>query len=445
MTHSVADLRQRFGSGELRPSEYLDQSIARIERLDGRLNTLVARNFDAAREEAKAADEAFRAGRPRGPLEGVPVGIKDVLDVAGLPTTCHSKVLLDNIAGQDAAAVAALRKAGAIVIGKTATHEFAIGGPAFDLPFPPARNPWNVDHHPGGSSSGSAAGVAAGLFPAAIGTDTGGSVRHPASACGIVGLKPTYDAISRAGVFPLSWTLDHVGSLARTVADAALLCDVMAAGRTAAARDLGQPIRGLRVGFVRHFHLNDMPATAEMSAALEDGAARLKDAGAIVEEVALPDLRSFFACNRIILASEALAIHGQWLRDRPEDYCSLSRRGILLAAFLSAEDLVNAQRKRAQLVEAVSAAMQSVDVLLTASSMELPCRIDDPAEVERSYGRQARTPFNLTGHPAITLRSGMSASGLPLSMQIAGRTGDEATVCRVAAAIELPLQHPELA
>lgn len=442
---SIAELRAAFRSGELQPSLYLEDAIARIERVDGRVGSLVTRDFERARAQARIADSALRARRSRRPLEGIPVAVKDVIDVAGLPTTCHSKILLDNVARRDAAAVAALRNAGAIVIGKTATHEFAIGGPAFDLPFPPARNPWNLDHHPGGSSSGSGAGVAAGLFPAAIGTDTGGSVRHPASACGIVGLKPSYDAISRDGVFPLAWSLDHVGSLARTVADAALLCDVMAEGRTTAARDLGRPIRGLRVGFVRHFHLADMPATPEISAALEDAADRLKEAGAVVEEVALPDLKSFFACNRIILAAEALSIHGRWLRERPEDYCALTRRGILLAAFLSAEDLVNAQRKRAQLVEAVAGAMRSVDVLLTASSMELPCRIDDPAEIERSYGRQARTPFNLTGHPAITLRSGMSASGMPLSLQIAGPVGDEAMVCRVAAAIELPVRHPELA
>jgi aspartyl-tRNA(Asn)/glutamyl-tRNA(Gln) amidotransferase subunit A len=151
-------------------------------------------------------------------LHGVPVGIKDIIDVAGLPTTCHSKILIDNVAAADAVCVSRLRGAGAIVLGKLSTHEFAIGGPSFDLPWPPARNPWNTDHHPGGSSSGSGAGVAAGLFPMALGSDTGGSVRNPASACGIVGLKPTYGLISRRGVFPLSFTLDHVGPLTRTVA-----------------------------------------------------------------------------------------------------------------------------------------------------------------------------------------------------------------------------------
>ena len=440
-TLPLADMLARFRAKDLLPSAYLAHHLARIAAHDPDLNSIVKLDGEAARTAALASDAAYASGQPRA-LDGIPVAIKDVIDVVGLPTTCHSRIRLDHVATRDAAAVAALRRAGAIILAKTATHEFAIGGPAFDLPFPPARNPWNRDHHPGGSSSGSAAGVAAGLFPAAIGTDTGGSVRHPASACGIVGLKPTYDAISRDGVFPLAFSLDHVGSLTRSVADAALLCDVMAQGRTTAARDIGRDIRGLRVGYVRHFHESDMVATPDVAAALDAAAARFGAAGATVVDVALPDLRSFAACNRIILQAEAIAVHGRWLRERPEDYCALSRRGILPGAFLSAEDLVQAQRRRRQLIAHVEAALQDVDVLLTASSMEVACRIDDAAEIARTYGRQARTPFNVTGHPAITLPSGLSAAGLPLSLQIAGRANDEATICRVAAAIELPRLSP---
>jgi aspartyl-tRNA(Asn)/glutamyl-tRNA(Gln) amidotransferase subunit A len=198
-----------------------------------------------------------RRSRPRGKLHGVPVGIKDIIDVAGRSTTCHSKVLIDNIPLMRSA----LRGAGAIVLGKLSTHEFAIGGPSFDLPWPPARNPWNPDHHPGGSSPGSGSGLAAGLFPMALGSDTGGSVRNPASACGIVGLKPTYGLVSRHGVFPLSFTLDHVGPLTRTVADNALLLEIIAGhdpldpGSAAAtaghyAAGLQRGVRGLRIGFV---------------------------------------------------------------------------------------------------------------------------------------------------------------------------------------------------
>jgi aspartyl-tRNA(Asn)/glutamyl-tRNA(Gln) amidotransferase subunit A len=440
----IEAVRICFLQRSLKPSDYLAALLARLEARDGTIHSMIA--IDSARAKAAAfeADAAYAAGAPRGPLDGIPVAIKDVIDVAGLPTTCHSRLLLNNIAVHDAAVVATLRRAGAIILGKSTTHEFAIGGPAFDLPFPPARNPWKVAHHPGGSSSGSGAGVAAGFFPAAIGTDTGGSVRHPASACGIVGLKPTYDAISRRGVFPLAFSLDHVGGLARTVADAALLCDVMAEGRTAATHQIGQPIRGVKVGYVKHFHTADMLADPEVAEALDAAAARLADLGAEVREITLPSLLAFNAVNRIILQSEAIAVHGKWLRETPEAYCGLSRRCILPGIFLSAEDLVQAQRRRRQLIEAVESAFSDVDVLLTASSMETACRIDDEAEIARTYGRQARTPFNVTGHPAIALRSGMSRAGLPLSLQIAGRYHDEAVICRVAAAIELPSVIPPL-
>lgn len=433
-----------FVAGVLKPSVYMEHLLARIACHEPALNAFIARDETRARAAADDADEAYARGAPR-PLEGIPVAIKDVIDVEGFATTCHSKLRLDHRPDRDAASVAALRRAGAIILGKTATHEFAIGGPAFDLPFPPARNPWNRMLHPGGSSSGSACGVAAGFVPAAIGTDTGGSVRHPASACGLVGLKPTYDAISREGVFPLAFSLDHVGVIARTVDDAARLCDCMSDGTTSARRDLGQPVEGLRIGYVRHFHETDMPAVAEIAAGLDAAAARLEAAGAIVANVRLPGLQSFASCNRIILQSEAIAIHGTWMRERPEDYCGISRRNILPGVFLSAEDLVQAQRRRRELILRVEEAFETCDVLLTASSMEFPCRIDDGAEVERTYGRQARTPFNVTGHPAITLPCGIAQGGLPLSLQLAGKAGDEATLCRTAAAIELPFVAPPLA
>jgi aspartyl-tRNA(Asn)/glutamyl-tRNA(Gln) amidotransferase subunit A len=441
---SIAAVKTRFLSRSLKPSDYLAALLARLAAYDDAIHSMIAIDSARAKADAVEADAAYAAGAPRGPLDGIPVAIKDVIDVAGLPTTCYSRLLLDNVAACDAVMVATLRRAGAIILGKSATHEFAIGGPAFDLPFPPARNAWNIAHHPGGSSSGSGAGVAAGFFPAAIGTDTGGSVRHPASASGVVGLKPTYDAISRSGVFPLAFSLDHVGSLARTVADAALLCDVMAEGRTAATHQIGQPIRGVKVGYVKHFHTADMIADAEVSEALDVAARRLADLGAQVSEITLPSLLAFASVNRIILQSEAIAVHGKWLRETPEAYCRLSRRGILPGIFLSAEDLIQAQRCRRQLIDAVESAFSDVDVLLTASSMETACRIDDEAEIARTYGRQARTPFNVTGHPAIALRSGMSRAGLPLSLQIAGRYHDEALICRVAAAIELPSAIPPL-
>ncbi len=354
---SAAEASRAFAARKLSPVELLDALLQRIEALDPKLHAFIRLDADAARDAARAAEREIAAGRVRGPLHGVPIGVKDIIDVAGLPTTCHSKILLDNVAQHDAAVIARLRQAGAIVLGKTSTHEFALGGPSFDLPFPPARNPWNPDHHPGGSSSGSGSGVAAGLFPAALGSDTGGSVRNPASSCGIVGLKPTYGLVSRRGVFPLSFTLDHVGPLTRTVADNALMLDAMAGhdpadpGSAASSaryfgRMLDRGVRDLRIGFVRHFHETDMPAHPETTAALEEAARVLQSAGAEVRTITLPSLTEFAGVNRVILCSEAWSIHAPWLRSRPGDYAQLTRRRLLPGAFMSAGDYVGAQRRR---------------------------------------------------------------------------------------------------
>jgi len=444
---SASEASRAFAAKRVSPVELLSALLARIEMLDPKLNAFIRLDADAALQAARLAETEIVAGRVRGPLHGVPVGVKDIIDVAGLPTTCHSRILVDNIASADAAVIQKLRQAGAVIIGKLSTHEFAIGGPSFDLPFPPARNPWNRDHHPGGSSSGSGAGAAAGLFPLALGTDTGGSVRNPASACGIVGLKPTYGLVSRRGVFPLSYTLDHVGPLTRTVADNALLLDAIAGhdpadpGSAATqarhfGRMLDRGVRDLRIGFVRHFHERDMPAHPEVVAALEDVARVLQAEGAQVRSVTLPALTEFAAVNRVILCSEAWSIHAPWLRTRPSDYGQLARRRLLPGAFMTAGDYVGAQRRRAEVIAAVEDQFREVDVLLCASSMDPASRLDDPAETARTYPRQARTPFNVTGHPALAMMSGLARNGLPMSVQFAGRYGHDATVLQVAAAYE---------
>jgi aspartyl-tRNA(Asn)/glutamyl-tRNA(Gln) amidotransferase subunit A len=444
---TVAAAAKAIAAREISPVELTAALLARIERLDPRLNTFIRLEGEAAMAAARTAEAEVASGRPRGPLHGVPVGIKDIIDVAGLPTTCHSKILADSLATSDAICVSKLRGAGAIVLGKLSTHEFAIGGPSFDLPWPPARNPWNTDHHPGGSSSGSGSGVAAGLFPMALGSDTGGSVRNPASCCGIVGLKPTYGLVSRRGVFPLSFTLDHVGPMTRTVADNALMLEVIAGhdpgdpGSAATPRHhyaggLDRGVRGLRVGFVRHFHEVDMPADPEVTAALEHVARTLQLEGAEIREVHLPTLGEFAAVNRVILQSEAWAIHGPWLRDRPGDYGQLARRRLMAGAFFGAGDYVQAQRRRLEMIATVEEALRDVDVLLCASSMDAACRIDNPADIERTYPRQARTPFNVTGHPALAMMAGVSAGGLPLSVQFVGRNFGEATLFQVARAWE---------
>ena len=421
---SVSEIAAAYRSGVITPLALVDSLLARIERLDPQLNSFVFLDRKGAR--AAAANPAL----PKGPLYGIPVGIKDVIDVAGMATTCHSQLRLNHIADADARVVAQLRAAGAIIMGKLATHEFAIGGPSFDLPFPPARNPWNIDYHPGGSSSGAGAAVAAGLVPLAIGTDTAGSVRNPASACGIVGLKPTQGALSCEGVFPLAWSLDHVGILARSVGDVDLAYRALAGS--------GADTHNPRIGFVRHFHEVDLPSDAETTNALN---AVAKALGAV--DVVLPSLDDFALCNRVILQSEGFAIHADDLRDRPDAFAKRTRSALLPGMFVSAEDYVAARRLKSRLTAAVDAVFANVDILITASSMTPACQIDDDAEIDRTYLRQARSVFNVTGHPALAMMAGLSQSSLPLSVQFAAKRGDEATLCGLAAQWEQLMGGPQ--
>jgi len=431
---SIASIAGAFADGSLTPTSYLDHLLARIAVIDRQLDAFVHLDPEGARAAATASTQRWASHQPLSPLDGIPVGIKDVIDVADMPTRCQSALTSAALKAEDAPVVATLRSAGAIILGKLATHEFAIGGPAFDLPFPPARNPWNRDHHPGGSSSGAGSAVAAGLVPLAVGSDTAGSVRNPASACGIVGWKPAYDALPRDGIFPLAWSLDHVGLLARHVDDIAIAAAVLGLATTPA------PITGLRIGFVRHWHETDMHATPEVAAALNHVASSLARVGATVTGITLPHLERFNLVNRLILQSEGFAIHAANLRDHPERFSRLTRAALLTGAFTTAETLLAAYRLQRQLAAAVERAFDQVDVLVTASSMTPPCRIDDPTEIARTYLMQARSPFNVTGHPALAMASGVSSDGLPLSVQFVART--DSTLFAAAAAWEQALGGP---
>jgi aspartyl-tRNA(Asn)/glutamyl-tRNA(Gln) amidotransferase subunit A len=456
---TVAEAAELLRGKKLSPVEYAKALIARIERHDGRLNAFLRFTPEIALEDARRAEAEITRGQWRGPLHGVPYGLKDIIDYSGLPTTAHSKILADNVAAIDAHVAAKLKAAGGVFMGKLSTHEFAIGGPSFDLPWPPARNPWNRDHFCGGSSSGAGAATAAGFLPVAIGTDTGGSVRNPAAMCGVAGMKPTYGVVSRRGVIALSYSLDHIGPLTRTVRDNALLLDLMAghdpldpgsvphaAGGYAAGLDRG--MKGLKVGVIRHFYQGDMKADPEMAAGIEAAAAKLADLGAEVREIRTAPLGEYLACNRTILTSEAFAMHEKWMRERPQDYGALARERIMAGAFVRAADYVNATRLRRKLADAFHALLSGIDVAVTASSMDPACRIDDPQAVEYTYGRQARAPFNVTGSPAISVPVGFSKAGLPLAMQIVGKPFAEAMVYRVAQtyeqATEWAKRHPRL-
>ena len=279
----LADAAEMIRARKLSPVEYTQALLDRIGKLDGRYHAFIRLTPDLAIAAARQAESEIMAGRWKGPLHGIPFGLKDIIDYAGLPTTAHSKVLIDNVAAADAPVTARLKAAGGVMMGKLATHEFAIGGPSFDLPWPPAVNPWGGQHFPGGSSSGSGVALAAGMVPAALGTDTGGSVRNPASMCGIVGLKPTYGLVSRRGVLPLAYSLDHVGPMTRSVRDNALLLQLLAGydaedpGSADVAvpdysADLERGVKGLKLGLVRHFYAEDMQANPEQAQAIESAA-----------------------------------------------------------------------------------------------------------------------------------------------------------------------------
>lgn len=456
---SIAEASALIRGKKLSPVEWTQALIARVERYDGRLNAFLRFTPDIALKDAQRAEAEIIAGNWRGPLHGVPYGLKDIIDYAGLPTTAHSAILKDNIATADAFVTQKLRAAGGVFMGKLSTHEFAIGGPCFDLPWPPARNPWNRDYFCGGSSSGAGVATAAGFVPFAIGTDTGGSVRNPSTMCGVTGIKPTYGLVSRRGVFPLAFSLDHVGPLTRTVQDNATVLNVLAGHDGLDPGSVARPgtdytallkkgLQGVRIGWLKHFYHDDIKADPQMGAAVDDAIKVMQNLGAQVTEVKTLPLSQFQACNRIIMGSESYAIHQKWLRERPQDYGDITRQRFLYGAMYSASDYINALRMRTKFTADFHALFVDVDVIVTASAHDPACRIDDQEACEFIYSRQARAPFNVTGSPAIAVPAGFSKEGLPLGIQIVGAPYNEATVYRVGAAYETEAawtaQHPVL-
>lgn len=443
---SVAEAGPMLRDGTLSPVEYAETLLDRIESYDPALNAFIRLMRDEAMAQARDAEAELRAGQWRGPLHGVPYALKDIVDYAGVPTTAHSKILADNVAAADADVTARLHAAGAICLGKLATWEFALGGPSFDLPWPPARNPWNRDHHPGGSSTGAGTAVAAGFVPFAIGSDTGGSIRNPSTLCGVVGLKPTYGLVSRRGVVPLAFSLDHIGPLARSPRDAALVTTQIAGYDPAdpgsadvPARDyaagLDQGVAGLRIGYVRQFHEVDIPDTdPDVAAGLDEAVHTLQALGADVQDVSMRPLADYGAVVNVVLLTEAYAVHERWLRERPQDYARLTRQRLLPGGFTRGVDYVDALRTRAEMVREFADTMREFDAIICASSMDPAAPIDDDAEIDRTFSRQARVVFNALGNPALAVPTGFARSGLPVGMQIVGRPFEDATVLRIGQA-----------
>jgi aspartyl-tRNA(Asn)/glutamyl-tRNA(Gln) amidotransferase subunit A len=450
----MADLGRMIASKQVSPVEVVRAHLDRIAALDSKLRAFITICADSALESARAAEADLMAGRPVGPLHGVPWAPKDLYSTKGVRTTGGSKILADSVPAADATVVARLARAGAIVLGKLNMHEFAYGPEGINAHYGDTRNPWSSDAHriAGGSSSGSGAAVAAGMAPGSLGSDTGGSIRIPASLCGITGLKPTYGRASRAGVLPLTWSMDHVGPMTRSARDCALMLGAIAGYDPADPTTSVLPVpdygaaltgdvKGLRVGLLRA-HVTDV-AAPEVRTAVEAAAKQFERAGAVVDEVNLTQVAHAGTASAAIVASEALAYHAAWMRSRPQDYQPDVRERLRIGAFVSGAHYVRAQQVRALVAREIDEALARRDVLLApATPLAAPVLGerettlgDGPSDVRAALLRCTR-PFNFSGHPACAAPGGFTAAGLPIGLQLIGRPFDEATVLRIVDAYQ---------
>jgi len=441
----ATEIARRVRRADLSARQLVEAFLGRIERLQPRLNAFTQILSDVALDQARAVDDAARAGRPLGPLAGVPVAVKDIVDIAGVTTTCGAHAAFHRTPRTDAPLVSRLREAGAIVIGKTNLHEFAYGVTNINPHHGPTRNPWDPDRIPGGSSGGSAAAAAAGLCAGAVGTDTGGSIRIPASLCGVVGIKPTYGRVPVDGIVPLSWSLDHAGPMARTVRDAAVFLDVMA-GRApdrgvAAVLDEVADLTGIRVGVPRTFFWERLDDEVEHLA----GAAvrMIGDLRAAVRDLDVPYAAYAGAAAAVVMSVEAAAFHDRRLRTHPQDFGSDVRTRLLRGFFLSGPDYLAGLKAQAFLRREFLRVFDQVDVLVTPTTQVPASPIDE--EPESSAGTSLAmsvqltrftNPFNVTGFPALSVPCGYTRAGLPAGLQIVGPPDGEATVLKVGAAYE---------
>jgi len=434
---------------ELTAAALTEAFLARIDALDHKIASFVTLTADLARAAAKQADMEMGQGFHRGPLHGIPIGLKDIYETAGVRTTGHSHLRLDYVPTSDAETVRRLKAGGAIILGKLATHEFANGAMTPDQPFPAARNPWNTNYQPGGSSSGSGAAVAGALCMGAMGSDTGGSIRNPAGFCGIAGIKPTYGLVSRCGIFPLAFSLDTAGPMTWTVEDSALMLDVLAgydpndqASVKAPKVDYGaaahRPIKGMRIAMARSWYESvDGGVTPDMAKGIDEAVRVLRELGAIVEEVVFPDIWDYHICGRVIITTEAHAIHRQEVIETPEKFGYTTRRRFQLGAFLTAEQYLSAVRFRRKLQVDTRAAMRGYDLVMAPNQWGPPEIFEEPQQIFHFLGKASLSmPFNVTGQPALTVCCGFGSDGFPLAFQLAGRPFDEASVFAAGAAYE---------
>jgi aspartyl-tRNA(Asn)/glutamyl-tRNA(Gln) amidotransferase subunit A len=443
---TIAEASRLIAKRELSPVELTEACLHRIEALDKQLDSFVTLTAERARKEAKAAEAAIMASGPFSRLHGIPYCLKDIFDTAGIRTTAMSKLLADNVPTRDSHCQEKLAAAGGVLLGKNATWEFAHGGPSWDILFPPARNPWDRTCSPAGSSSGSAAAIAAGFSPATLGSDTGGSIRGPAAACGIAGLKPTYGRVSRRGVLPNCFSQDHAGPLAWTTEDVAILLQIVAGHdpEDPGSVDMAIPdysaaltgsVKGMVIGVPTQWLEKEAPPSPTAMAAFEAALDVFRGLGASVRPVTLPPIERFDDVKKIIAISELFTIHAADLRKRPELFGASLRYRIIAGGLIRAEDYVQAMRLRTDLARAMQAVFREVDLMMLPAGE--PAKALQPQPPESLFTRVGYTAaFNVGGNPALALCMGYAPDGMPLSLQIVGRLFDEATVLRAGDAYE---------
>ena len=441
---SIREAADLIRKKKVSPVELTKACLARIDQTNPSLNAFITITRESALQQAGVAESEVMRGNWRGPLHGVPIALKDLFDTAGVRTTAGSGVFKDRIPTEDAEVVRRLKAAGAVLLGKTNMQEFAFGGTSIVSYFGAVHNPWEPSHIPGGSSGGSAAALAADLCYGALGSDTAGSVRLPASHCGIVGLKPTYGLVSIRGVVPLSWSLDHVGPMARTVADTALLLQVIAgydAQETTSiemnvpdySKALGAKVSSLRIGAPREFFFADLDP--EIEAATKEALSVLGKLTAGIRDIALP-ANSMESLRDVVRAAEAYAYHREYVTKTPELYQPLTLKRIRAGADVTTPAYIQGRRDLAQVRRTAEKWLGSVDVLVTPTLPIPPPLISDPHADDILPAVRNTSPFDVNGWPAISLPCGFTSQGLPMGLQIIGPNGAEPVIFQLAHAYE---------
>ena len=444
---TIADAAPRLAKGQLKSEKLTEECLSQIEALNPKLNAFITVTADEALKAARDADKDIAGGRYRGPLHGIPVSLKDLVDLKGIRTTAGSLVRASHVATEDAVVTSRLRDAGAVFVGKTNLHEFAFGTTTEDSGFGKAHHPVDPSRSPGGSSGGSAIAIATGMSLGTVGTDTGGSIRIPAAVCGIVGLKPGWGEISASGVVPLSRQLDHVGPLGACVTDAWIQYNAMLpAGRQTTGVPAAASLKGLRLGVPAGYLFDQLDADVER--VVMSTIDTLRRSGAIVTEVAIPHATDMAAIYLHLVLGDAAEYHARTLISRPQDYTPNVRLRLEMARYVLAEDYVRALRGKAVIAHEVDRAMDGVDALVLPSlaipappigAVTMP--VKGGPEAVRTLMLRCTQPFNLSGHPAISIPCGHAHGGLPIGFQLAGHHGQTPALVQAALAVERAIAH----